>query len=158
MDYLALKQAILANANCAQYVITNDMPKDPDYYAKDSAIADIFNISVGTRLVDRFENAIGLMNALGAVTGSTILEKLDQAKTSIPALKWAMYGITSAEGINIGDPETQAMLDTLAVGNVITSQEAEIVKALAIVESSLAYQTVGQPITAADVSIALRNY
>ena len=158
MDYLALKQAILANSNCTQYVITNDMPKDPDYYAKDSAIAEIFNTASGTRLTDRYENAIGLMNALGAVTGSTILEKLDQAKASIPALKWAMYGITSAEGINIGDPETQAMLDTLAAGNVITLQEAEIIKALAIVESSLAYETVGQPITAADVSIALRNY
>lgn len=158
MDYLALKQAILANANCAQYVITNDMPKDPDYYAKDSAIADIFNISVGTRLVDRFENAIGLMSALGTSTGAAILEKLDQAKASIPTLKWAMYSVVSSEGINLGDPETQAMVDDLVAGNIITADEGNSIKELAAVSSSLAYETVGQPITAADVSIALRNY
>jgi len=158
MNYTALKAAILANADCTAHVITNDMPKDLDYYAKDSAIADIFNASSGTRLVERYENAIGIMSALGAVTGAAILEKLDQAKAGIPALKWAMLAMDDPQGINLGDPETQAMLDDLATGGVITQAEADAVKALAIQPSSLAYETVGQPITAADVSIALRNY
>jgi hypothetical protein len=158
MNYTALKAAILANADCTPYVVTNDMPKDPDYYAKDSAIADIFNAPVGTRLIERFENAIGIMSALGAVTGAAILEKLDQAKAGIPALKWAMLAMDDPQGINLGDPETQTMLDDLATGGVITQAEADTVKALAIQPSSLAYETVGQPITAADVSIALRNY
>lgn len=158
MDYLALKQAILANSDCTQYVVTNDMPKDPNYYAKDSAIAEIFNTAVGTRLIDRFENAIGLMSALGTSTGAAILEKLDQAKTSIPTLKWAMYSVVSAEGINLGDPETQAMVYDLVAGNILTADEGNAIKALATTSSSLAYQTVGQPVTAADVSIALRNY
>lgn len=157
MNYSALKAAILANADCASYVITNDMPKDPDYYAKDSAIADLFNAPAGTRLVERFENAIGVMSAVGAVTGATILEKLDQAKATIPALKWAMLAMTSDLGINFGDPETQAMLNELANVNVLTAEEATLVMNLAVQPSSLAYQTVGQPITAADVSIALRN-
>lgn len=158
MNYAALKTAILANADCTQYVVTNDMPKDLDYYAKDSAIADIFNAPTGTRLIERFENAIGIMSALGAVTGAGILEKLDQAKAGIPALKWAMLAMDDPQGINIGDPETQAMLGDLALANVITQAEADAVKALAIQPSSLAYETVGQPITAADVSIALRNF
>lgn len=158
MNYAALKAAILANADCTQYVVTNDMPKDPQYFAKDSAIADIFNAPVGTRLVERFENAIGIMSALGAVTGAGILEKLDQAKAGIPALKWAMLAMDDPQGINLGDLETQEMLDTLAENDVITVVEADAVKALAIQSSSLAYETVGQPITAADVSIALRNF
>lgn len=158
MNYSALKAAILANADCTQYVVTNDMPKDPQYFAKDSAIADIFNAPVGTRLVERFENAIGIMSALGAVTGAGILEKLDQAKAGIPALKWAMLAMASGTGVNLGDPETQAMLGDLALANVITQAEADAVKALAIQSSSLAYETVGLPITAADVSIALRNF
>lgn len=157
MNYPALKAAILANNDCAPYVITNDMPKDPNYYAKDSAIADLFNAPVGTRLVERFENAIGVMSAVGAVTGATILEKLDQAKAGIPALKWAMLAMTSDTGINFGDPETQAMIKMLAENDVITATEAELINGLAIQPSSLAYETVGQPITAADVSIALRN-
>jgi hypothetical protein len=158
MNYTALKVAILANADCTPYVVTNDMPKDPDYYAKDSAIAAIFNTSSGTRLVERYENAIGIMSALGAVTGAAILEKLDQAKAGIPALKWAMLAMDDPQGVNLGDPETQGMLDGLVVANVITQTEADAIKALAILPSSLAYETVGQPITAADVSIALRNY
>lgn len=158
MIYSELKAAILANADCAPYVVTNDMPKDPDYYAKDSAIADIFNTPSGTRLVERFENAIGIMHSLGAVTGASILEKLDQAKSQIPALKWAMLAMNSDRGINLGDIETQQMLDALVVANVLTQAEAEGVKSLAVQPSSLAYQVVGQPITAADVSIALRNF
>ena len=158
MNYIALKAAILANADCTPYVVTNDMPKDLDYFEKDSSIAAVFNASSGTRLVERYENAIGIMSALGAVTGAAILEKLDQAKAGIPALKWAMMAMDDPQGINLGDSETQAMLDDLAIGGVITQAEADAVKALAIQPSSLAYETVGQPITAADVSIALRNY
>jgi len=157
MDYTSLKLAILANQDCQPYIVTNDMPKDLDYFSKDRAISDIFNAPSGTRLVERFESAIGIMSALGAVTGATILEKLDQAKGSIPALKWAMLAMVDPQGINLGDPETQAMLDDLATANVITQAEADAVKALAIQSSSLAYETVGQPISAADVSIALRN-
>lgn len=158
MNYANLKTAILTNADCIQYVVTNDMPKDPQYFAKDSAIADIFNAPSGTRLIERFENAIGIMSALGAVTGATILEKLDAAKSQIPALKWAMLAMASDVGINLGDIETQQMLDAMVVANVITEAEAESVKALAVQPSSLAYETVGQSITAADVSIALRNF
>jgi hypothetical protein len=158
MNYQALKAAILASADCAQYVVTNDMPKDLGYYAKDVAIAEIFNAPVGSQLVERYENNRGLMSALGAITAATILEKLEQAATQNIVLKWIMPTILSDEGLNIGDPETQKMLDALVVANVITQAEAELVKALAVQPSSLAYETVGQPITAADVSIALRNF
>jgi hypothetical protein len=158
MDYLKLKLAIQTTPECFPYIITNTMPIDPEYYYKDQMIANIFNATSGTQLVDRYENATGLMSALGTSTAATILEKLEQAKATIPVLKWAMYSIVSSEGINIGDPETQAMIDELVAGDVLTNIEGEAIKNLAIRPSSLAHQTVGQPITPADVSIALRNF
>jgi len=77
IDYLVLKNAILANAACQPYIVTNDMPKDPDAYAKDKAIADIFNATAGERLVERFENFVGLMGALGIPAYNGIMRSLD---------------------------------------------------------------------------------
>ena len=157
IDYPALKAAILSNPDCQPYIVTNDMPSQ-DAYSKDLAIADLFNQSTGTRLVERFVTAIGVMSALGVSTGATILEKMDAAKASFPALKWVMVALSGTEGVNVGDSESQVMLDALANAGVLTQQECDSVKALAVKPSSLAYQVVGQEITAADVSIALRNY
>lgn len=43
---MTLRDEILTGpkaAECAPHVVTNDMPKDTDYMAKDQAIADILN-------------------------------------------------------------------------------------------------------------------
>jgi len=158
MDYSQLKTLILSNQECLPYVITAHMPYDPDYAQKDAAIAEILNRPAGTRLVERYENAIGLMSAIGSGTAAIILEKLDLAKSSIPALKWAMFAIQSDRGINIGDPETQTLLDTLATNNILTETERDLVKNLAIEPSSIVIDLFGRSITGSDVSIALRNY
>lgn len=158
MDYQALRTHILGNHECTAFVITAQMPYDAEYYIKDQIIADILNRPAGTRLVERYENAIGLMSAIGTGTAAAILEKLDTAKATIPALKWAMYAIESSEGINIGDSETQALLDTLATNNILTELERDLIKNLAIKPSSIAIDIFGREISAADVSIALRNY
>jgi chemotaxis methyl-accepting protein methylase len=134
------------------------MPKDPNYYVKDSAIADIFNIPTGNRLVERYENFIGLMSALGIQTYSTIMGKLKAASQSDGLLEEFILALRTDVGINFGDPETQAALNDLVNKGVFEQVEADLLKTLAIKPSSLAYQTVGQPITAVDVSIALRNY
>ena len=46
MDYRALQTEILANADCAPYIVTNEMQKDPDAYAKDAAIAGIISAAM----------------------------------------------------------------------------------------------------------------
>ncbi len=158
MNYQSLKAAILANTDCQPFIITNDMPKDPNYLIKDSAIADIFNAPVGTRLVERFENFVGLMAALGIPTYGAIMAKLKAAAQTDDLLADFMLAIRSDTGINFGDPATHTALDGMVTAGVFTQAEADLLKGLAIQPSSLAYETVGQPITNADVSIALRNF
>src|SRR5574337_1176851 len=51
MDYAALRADILTGplaAQCAPYVILPDEPKDPDYAAKDQAVADLLNAGTQT--------------------------------------------------------------------------------------------------------------
>lgn len=157
MNYAALKQTILDNADCQPYIVTNDLPKDTGYAVKDAAIAAILNEPTGTRIVERWENAIGLMSALGAISAATILEKLETAAASQPVIKWAMKAMDSDRGLNLGDAQTLQMLDAL-VDSVLTQGEVDSIKALVTETSSIAYTAVGQPVTAADVSVALRNY
>ena len=41
MDYRALQAEILGNAECAPFVVTNEMPKDAGYAAKDLSLIHI---------------------------------------------------------------------------------------------------------------------
>lgn len=158
MNYQALRAELLSSPRAADYapnVVTNDAPKQ-NAYPKDQSLADLLNAPAGTRLIDRYIDAVGLMAELGTATGAAVLGKLDAAQAAVPALKWAMIALQSDRGINVGHPETQAMLDDLAQANVLTQAEADSVKALGVAPSSLAYGLFGRPVTAADVSIALR--
>jgi hypothetical protein len=104
MNYAALRAEILTSeraANYAPHVVTNDMPKQ-NAFPKDQAIADILNAQSGTRLIERYINAVALMAELGAATGAAILEKLDTAKQAVPPLKWALLALQSERGINVG--------------------------------------------------------
>ena len=158
MDYTQLKQAILGNGDCQPYIITNDMPKDRDYYIKDSAIADIFNAPQGTRYIERFENFVGLMAALGIGTYNSIMSKLKVAAQSSSLMEEFLLAIRTDQGVNFGDPEVHTAMTNLVSQGVFTQADADALINLAAQPSSLAYETVGQPITAIDVSIALRNY
>lgn len=158
MDYIQLKQAILGKGDCQPYIITNDMPKDREYYAKDSAIAEIFNTPQNTRYIERFENFVGLMAALGVVTYDSIMSKLKIAAQSSSLMEEFVLALRTERGVNFGDPETHNALNNLVTQGLFTQAEADLLINLSAQPSSLAYQTVGQSITAADVSIALRNY
>lgn len=157
MNYNLLRNIILNSVECSPFVITENAPYDPDFFIKDSEIAAILNRPAGTRLVERYENAIGLMSAIGSGTAAGILEKLDSIKNTIPALKWAMIAVNSDKGLNIGDHETQVLLDQLAGNGSITVTERDLVKNLAIQPSSIAWDNFGREITGADVSVALRK-
>lgn len=157
MDYATLRSRIQVEPACAPHIVTNDMPKDPDYLAKDQAIADILNAPAGTRIAEHWVTAIGLMHELGAITAATILEKLEAASATQPVLKWVMTALNSTKGINVGEQETFTMLDMFS-GTILTADEVAQIKAPAQQVSSIAWDTVGRPVTAADVSIALRNF
>lgn len=156
IDYAALRTAILSTPECAPHIVTNNMPKQ-NAYNKDWAIAGILNAASGVRVVEDYCNEIEIMARLGPATGATILDKLDTAALANSPLKRAMRAIQSDRGIDLGHTETRAMIDQLVAGMVLTSQEGTLLKGLAERPSSIAYNTVGQPVTWAEVSIALRG-
>lgn len=164
IDYLLLKNTILSTPSCQGYIVTNDMPKDPDYYLKDKAIADIFNTPAGVRVVDTYINDITLLSELGSVTGAIIVKKLEGLALTNTVLEVVMRAFKSDRGINVGDAETRQFLDLIAVPdenalpNELTVSENSLIKSLAEKPSSLSYDTVGSSVTPADISIALRNY
>jgi hypothetical protein len=159
MNFQALRDEILIgplSTTLSQYVVDQNAPQQ-NAYLKDKAIADALNAESGTRLVDDYVDAIDLMSRLGALTAATILEKLENASVSNPVLKWALLAVKSDTGINIGDPETQTILDSLVVNGVLTIDESTAIKQLAERPSSRAYESIGQLATPELVSIALRG-
>lgn len=151
-----LRTLILATAECLPYVVTPDMPKQ-DASGKDATIAGILNQPAGERLVQRQFTAISLMAELGAITGATILEKLEAASASNPVLKWAMLAARTPPGIDFGHIETQKMVDMCVTADVITSEEGIKMKSLGKTSSSLALAAFGKAVTGAEVSNALRG-
>lgn len=145
-------------AECAPFVVTNEMPKDPDYMTKDQAIADILNQGRAPKIVKR-EVGDGLISlALGVpdgpvflmqlemlsnlpVTQETPLEQLAQIAVARQAWRSLIKG-----GFDVGDMTVRAGLD-MFVGSLLTAEQASAIKALA--ESP-------DIVTAADVSRALR--
>ncbi len=83
-----------------------------------------------TGIVSTFVNARTILSKLGPTYGAA-LDAIQAVGASNSAVKWAMLFMTSAEGIDIGDPVTQAMLDTLAQASVITTVQATAIKNLA---------------------------
>lgn len=124
----------------------------------DSAIADALNAKRGsTMLRSRLMSARGVLGDYpdGPAAGAAVLDKLEAASASIPAVKWVM-SFLKAEGIDIGSPATQGMLDQLAAGGVLTTDEATKLKALGLMPASRA-EILGATITITDVARALRN-
>ena len=157
----ALRDEILTGpkaADCAPYVVTNDMPKAPEYMVKDQAIADILNQGRAPKIVKR-EVGDGLISlALGVpdgpvflmqlemlsnmpVTQDTPLEQLAQIAVARQAWRSLIKG-----GFDVGDMTVRAGLD-MFVGSLLTAEQASAIKALA---------ETPDVVTAADVSIALR--
>jgi hypothetical protein len=158
MNYQSLRDELLSSPRAvdyAPYVVTNDAPKQ-NAYAKDKALADILNTPSGTRLIERYLNAVLLMGELGATTGAAILDKLEIAAASNPVLKWTFVALNSEKGLDFGHPETQAYIDELATATILTAQEASALKALGSAPSSRAFDLIGRAVTASDISIALR--
>ena len=158
---MTLRDEILSGpkaAECAPFVVTNDMPKDLDYMAKDQVIADILNAGRAPKIIKR-EVGDGLISlALGVpagpvflmqlemlsnlpVTQETPLEQLAQIAVARQAWRSLIKG-----GFDVGDMTVRAGLD-MFVGSLLTAEQASAIKALA--ESP-------DIVTAADVSRALR--
>lgn len=145
-------------AECAPFVVTNEMPKDPDYMTKDQAIADILNQGRAPKIVKR-EVGDGLISlALGVPDGPVFLMQLEMLSNmpvtqETPLEQMAQIAVARQAwrslikgGFDVGDMTVRAGLD-MFVGSLLTAEQASAIKALA--ESP-------DIVTAADVSRALR--
>ena len=168
----ALQAQILANHACQQHVITNDMPRiaSAEAFAKDAAIAEI--LSVGrTRLAPFMISERGVRANLPIKDGALFIKTLrDLSEASdVPAWlsaalgqigvaeedKWAYFdtlqcGYTwlRADGLDVGEATVRQLLDLLGLGVPPLAGAIAHLKSLGMEPD---------PITAADVSLALRG-
>lgn len=160
MDYNALWAEIQANPACAPYIHTNDMPKIgwAEAMAKDQAIADM--LSAGrTRIVSMEVGDGSISLALGIPAGPVFLYQLEQVASLVldayataeqiaeVAVARQVWRSLAKAGLDIGNPGVRAGLD-LFVGQLLTQDQADTIKALA---------EVSETVTAADVSRAVRG-
>lgn len=80
-----------------------------------------------------------------------ILDKLEAAAANEPDIKWALLGIKSDTGIDIGHPKTRAQVDALVTGGVLTATEGAALKDMAPVISRAQQLGLGT-VTAGDVA------
>lgn len=115
-------------------------------------IAEIINAQNYSLPKTKFINARGILAQFG-IQGAEILDKLETASNSNSAVKWAMRFITS-DGIDVGHPTCRTLLDQL-VGTVLTQQECDLLKNMAVQPASRA-DVLGLPyVSTNDVQTAL---
>ena len=68
---------------------------------------------------------------LGASAGAAFLDKLETLTPVVSEVKWAMRFMQGEQGIDVGNPETQATLDGLVGAAGITQVEIDGIKAMA---------------------------
>lgn len=152
MDYAALHAAITAGpfaTACAPHVHTSEMPRigGQEARAKDQAIADILNAGGAITTITRRTLGIGtVLDALGPTDGAAVLDALYALAASVRPIHYALMLLERGD-LDVGMASTRAQIDAL-VGSALTAEQAARLK-------SLAEEPV--PVTAADVSIALRG-
>lgn len=128
--------------------IDND-PKNKGYAAllpnQPGRVVDLLNALTETKYKSRMITARGILSdyPVGPNSAAVVLDKLDAAAPTIPALKWA-WKFISGEGLDIGNAATLAMIDQLVAGEVLTSEEGAMLKGLSLQPASRA-EVLGLP-------------
>lgn len=120
----------------------------------DIAVAAVLNSRRGENMLrSRLVSARAVLGEYpdGPAAAATVLDKLEAASATVPAVKWVM-SFLRADGIDIGSPATQGMLDQLAASGAITTGEATKLKSLGIVPASRAEVVFGQLVSITDIS------
>lgn len=162
MNYSDLQAEILTGqkaTECAPFVVTNDMPKDQDYKAKDQAIADILNDERAPKIVSKEIGDGAVSLALDVPAGPVFLLQLETIANTTPtsettpdqmaqiAVARQAWRSLNKGAFDVGRPSVRAGLD-LFVGSLLTADQASAIKALAEVPDI---------VTGSDVSRALRG-
>ena|SRR5687768_14040444 len=137
-------------------ILNNEVVNDPllkgySTYLPDQSgkVVELLNEVTETMIKERMITARGILSDYpgGPSSAATVLDKLETAAPSIPALKWAFKFLTTPEGLNIGHSATQGMIDFLATttgGDILTTTEAGHLKSLALMPASRA-EVLGLP-------------
>ena len=123
----ALHDYIVSDSVLSKYPMTSDGAW---------AIAETMNEVVGQAPASRMVNARQVLAELG-MAGAIALDKLEAASSGNPVVKWAVRFLTG-EGLDVGHPMSQSMLDQLAAAGVLTVTEADALKALALQDQTRA--------------------
>lgn len=100
------------------------------------AIADAYNTVVGKAPAPTIVTARTVLAEMG-MAGAMALDKLEAAGSNNPVVRWAVKFLTG-EGLDVGHPMSQSMLDQLAQAGVLTRTEADALKALALADQTRA--------------------
>ena len=112
------------NRGYAQYI-----PHSP------GKVTELLNELIYTMPKTKFITARTILAEYGE-EGAGILDKLEIASQSIPAVKWAFKFMTQDSGIDIGHNKTREMLDSLVQLTVITQDESDKIKNLGLQPAS----------------------
>lgn len=143
-----LQTIILATPECAPHVHTSDMPKisSDEARAKDQAVADALAKSGAlTRIVSRKIGEDDVLREIGVDAGDDLLTKLETIAVGNSKVRRALR-LLDADDLDIGDPQTQAVIDALPAH--VTQDEKGALK-------GMARRLV--PVSGAQVSTALRG-
>lgn len=100
-----------------------------------------------TAVVSRLGGIGAVIETLGAVDGPAVLDTLESLKATNAAIRWGWVLLERAE-LDFGSPVTRQLIDTLAAGGVMTADQANTLKALAVVPA---------PVTTQDVIAAMEG-
>lgn len=94
-----------------------------------------------TAVVPRLGGIGAVIETLGVVDGPAVLDALDSLRTSNPAVRWGWVLLERSE-LDFGSQVTRQLIDSLAVGGVMTAEQADKLKALAVVPAPVGVQEV----------------
>lgn len=159
MDYRALQAEILADGYCAPFIVTNEMPKDPEYAAKDAAIAELISAARPKVISPHLAGSGEVSLALGVPEGPLFMFKLkrlaqrympdESTDEQIAPVAIAQQVVESLDRgtLDLGNADVRAGLE-LFNGLLLTTEQITTLKALAETQST---------VSASDVSRALRG-
>ena len=96
----------------------------------DGELEASLNAKTRSRIVSRFITARTILAE--CADGATILDKLEAAASVSSPVKWAMRFLTQEGGLDVGHPNTLAMIGQLVAGGVLTQAEGDSLKVLPV--------------------------
>jgi len=115
-----------------QTLCSQEMQESPRTQVNDQKITDYLNeVSPRVEVQSTMVSARGILGAYG-MDGAVILDKLEQAAAINPACRWACKFLGQDTGLDVGHPTTQQMIDLLVSNSILTNEEGNKLKSLAI--------------------------